>query len=373
MRTVPIIAAKISLFGFLALFHSVLHMATMSAAQKHTCSSSAILSTGPLGFPYTTPDPFLFCVFHRDMYPAGNEKNMHAPRKGNGADFDWSKPYRMYHGIDIAGFPQHPHRGFETITATLEGIIDHTDSLGNAGRYGHGDVQWMTAGKGVVHGENFPLVETEKPNFTKFFQIWLNLPAKNKMADASFKMHWNENIPRVKQEGVTVHVWAGELEGKTALQPTPFSWAQDDANDVAIFAFELMPSKEFYVPAAKGGSHTNRALYFIEGDEMLCNGKSFTKPVHLTMDGGQPFEIKNNGPSGSKPMLCLLLQGRPIAEPVAKYGPFVMNTQQEIQQAFSDYRATQFGGWPWKDDAMVFPRTKGRFALLNGAETYPPV
>ena len=88
-----------------------------------------------LSFPFKTPDPFLFCVYHKDSYPAGNDK-MEAPRKGNGADFDPNAAYRMYHGERIPGFPQHPHRGFETMTATMEGLIDHTDSQGNAGRYG---------------------------------------------------------------------------------------------------------------------------------------------------------------------------------------------------------------------------------------------
>jgi redox-sensitive bicupin YhaK (pirin superfamily) len=113
---------------------------------------------------------------------------MQAPRRGNGADFDPRSPYRMYHGDRIPGFPQHPHRGFETVTATMEGTIDHTDSVGNAGRYGHGDLQWMTAGKGVVHGEMFPLVNDKSPNTLRLFQIWLNLPRVNKMVDPAFAM-----------------------------------------------------------------------------------------------------------------------------------------------------------------------------------------
>ncbi len=148
---------------------------------------SVISNIEPLSFPFKTLDPFLFCVYHLDHYPAGDEK-MQAPRKGNGADFNPTAPYRMYHGDRIPGFPQHPHRGFETITATVQGLIDHTDSCGNAGRYGQGDLQWMTAGKGVVHGEMFPLINKDKPNFLQFFQIWLNLPAKSKLVDPAFAM-----------------------------------------------------------------------------------------------------------------------------------------------------------------------------------------
>jgi quercetin 2,3-dioxygenase len=144
---------------------------------------SAILKMTSLGAgPMPTLDPFLFCVYHKDHYPPGNHE-MEAPRTGNGSDFDASAPYRMYHGETIPGFPQHPHRGFETITATMEGIIDHADSVGNAGRYGMGDVQWMTAGRGCVHSEMFPLLKQSADNPTRFFQIWLNLPAAKKMVD----------------------------------------------------------------------------------------------------------------------------------------------------------------------------------------------
>ena len=104
-----------------------------------------------LGFPLDTPSPFLFAVFHTDAYPRGNATNMHAPRIGDGNDFSPSLPYRMYHGTTIPGFPSHPHRGFETLTVTLEGLVDHADSMGSSGRYGNGDCQWMSAGSGVVH------------------------------------------------------------------------------------------------------------------------------------------------------------------------------------------------------------------------------
>jgi len=119
---------------------------------------------------------------------------MQAPKRGNGADFDPKAPYRMYHGDRVPGFPQHPHRGFETVSCSITGLVDHTDSCGNAGRYGFGDLQWMTAGKGVVHGEMFPLVNRNSPNTLRFFQIWLNLPAKSKMVNPDFVMVWVLNI-----------------------------------------------------------------------------------------------------------------------------------------------------------------------------------
>jgi len=206
----------------------------------------------------TTPDPFLFCVYHNDNYPAGDGK-LQAPRRGDGADFDPSAPYRMYHGDMIPGFPSHPHRGFETITATLTGLIDHSDSHGNAGRYGHGDLQWMTAGRGVQHSEMFPLVNDDAPNPLRFFQIWLNLPAASKMAEPAFVMHWSENVPTTTpMPGARVTVWAGAFGDARALPPPPDSWASRDKSDVAVLHVALAGGAEVTLPAAAGGNETNR-------------------------------------------------------------------------------------------------------------------
>jgi len=330
-----------------------------------------VKSSSPLGFPYQTLDPFLFCVYHKDDYPAGNDK-MEAPRRGNGADFDWSKPYRMYHGEKVPGFPQHPHRGFETLTATTEGFVDHTDSMGNAGRYGIGDLQWMTAGQGIVHGEMFPLIQKTTPNPLKLFQIWLNLPAKSKMTEPAFVMHWNEDIPRVcLDEGkVKVTVWAGELQGKKGLKPPRNSWAAQQGSDVAVWLLEMAPGGKMTLPAAAGGATINRTLYFTEGEDLSVSGKTI-KPKHMAVLRAEK-EAELHNASASKSANVLMLQGKPIGEPVAQHGPFVMNSQDEIQQAFQDYSATRFGGWPWSDNAPVFPPDKGRFALVGGKEERPP-
>lgn len=328
---------------------------------------SAIKSIGKLGFPFKTPDPFLFCVYHRDDYPAGDDK-MQAPRRGDGMDFDWNLPYRMYHGERVPGFPQHPHRGFETITVTTEGLVDHTDSLGNSGRYGHGDLQWMTAGGGIVHGEMFPLVNKDKPNPLKLFQIWINLPAKNKMVTPGFKMHWAENMPKISRPGVEVVLYAGKLEGLQGQEPPEASYACDPASDVSIITVDLQAGGSYVIPPAAGGASTNRTLYFIEGDRVKIAGQELKEKCMLICDASK--EVSLEGVSG--PAQVLMLQGKPIGEPVAQHGPFVMNTQAEIQQCFADYRRTQFGGWPWPEDAMVFPREKGRFAHFNGKEETPP-
>jgi quercetin 2,3-dioxygenase len=160
---------------------------------------SAVLETIPLGFPWQTVDPFLFCVHHDDAYPAGNEKfgpKASLAGRSLGNDFVVKDGFRMYHGEVVPGFPQHPHRGFETVTLARRGYIDHADSLGAAARFGRGDAQWLTAGGGIVHSEMFPLLERDAPNPVELFQIWLNLPGEDKLVKPHFAMLWEKEIPR---------------------------------------------------------------------------------------------------------------------------------------------------------------------------------
>ena len=135
---------------------------------------SIILDIQPLGFPWKTEDPFLFCAYHKDDYPKGNnELGPEAPLTGRniGQDFIVKDGWRMYHGSRIPGFPYHPHRGFETLTVVKEGLVDHTDSFGGAGRYGEGDMQWLTSGKGIQHSEMFPLINKEREHPLELFKI----------------------------------------------------------------------------------------------------------------------------------------------------------------------------------------------------------
>jgi quercetin 2,3-dioxygenase len=145
----------------------------------------------------------------------------HFQGRSLGDDLIIKDGFRMYHGKTVLGFPGHPHRGFETITVVRKGIVDHADSLGAAGRYGNGDVQWMTAGGGVKHSEMFPLINKDKENTMELFQIWLNLPRKNKMVDPHFKMLWRESIPTFQStdEKINIEVIAGTLGSLKAPAP----------------------------------------------------------------------------------------------------------------------------------------------------------
>lgn len=312
----------------------------------------------PLGFPWQTRDPFLFCVYHLDHYPRGNsDMGPAASLEGRnlGNDFTIKDGWRMYHGTVIPGFPYHPHRGFETITIVNQGYCDHSDSLGAAGRFGQGDVQWMTAGRGVQHSEMFPLLHQEKENTLELFQIWLNLPKKSKFVDPHFKMLWNEDIPVVEQDGTRVKIIAGTYSDQKGPEPAPDSWAYPSENQVAILDIQLDAGAELVLPAMDQA--VNRNLYFYDGHSIHINQEEVQPMYGIDLPAG---EIKiHNGNKASK---ILVLQGKPIQEPVAKYGPFVMNTQAEIQQAMEDYRLTRFGGWPWPQPDHVHPRESGRFA-----------
>lgn len=163
----------------------------------------------------------------------------------------------------------------------------------------------------------------------------------------------------------------GVVNEVRGLPPPPASYARNPDADLGIFLIRLPPGSSYTLPPARGGRTTNRMAYYVEGESLSVAGESLTSRCALTLRADAEATFANPASSGPETEV-LILQGRPINEPVAQHGPFVMNTDEEIMQAFADYRRTQFGGWPWPDDAMVFPRDKGRFALLGGKEQLPP-
>jgi redox-sensitive bicupin YhaK (pirin superfamily) len=324
------------------------------------------LVTLPAGnSPWPTVDPFLFCVHHDDDYPEGDEElGPCAPLMGRtiGSDFSGRDGWSMYHGSMVPGFPQHPHRGFETISFMRGGFMDHSDSLGAAARFGRGDVQWMTAGQGIVHAEMFPLLNDDDRNPTELFQIWINLPARDKMVEPHFAMLWSHEIPRhtfLDQAGrpVEVTVVAGEVvAGQRAPSPPPHSYAKDPRNDVNIWHLSFVEDASWELPTAADGSV--RVVY-VFGDGSLRIGDT-------EVEGGEAAVVRTDVPvdvtdvgGGTE---AIVLQGKPIGEPVVQYGPFVMNTKAEIQKAYSDYQETHFGGWPWPVNDPNHGRELKRFA-----------
>ena len=213
--------------------------------------ADTVLQTVPLGFQWPTIDPFLFCVHHDDAYPAGDgAAGPKASLAGRelGQDFAGLDGWRMYHGRRVPGFPSHPHRGFETVTYVRRGLIDHSDSLGAAARFGRGDTQWLTAGRGIVHAEMFPLLDEEEPNPLELFQIWLNLPAADKMAEPHFAMLWADDTPTVHHRdddgrATDVTVIAGRFGDLEPPAPPPASWASRPEADVAIWHIRCEPGR----------------------------------------------------------------------------------------------------------------------------------
>jgi redox-sensitive bicupin YhaK (pirin superfamily) len=283
-----------------------------------------------------------------------------APLHGRniGSDFSYMDGWSMYHGATVPGFPQHPHRGFETVTVVRRGFVDHSDSLGATARYGEGDVQWLTTGSGIMHAEMFPLLDPDGDNPLELFQIWLNLPPESKMVDAYFGMLWSEAIPTLSPAvGVTIDAIAGRLGTSSPPSPPPDSWASRPDTDFAIWLVRLAPGSGYDLPPAIAG--TNRTLYVFQGDDVAVDGTSVTGDVGVRLEPESMVRLENRG----APAEFLMLQGRPIGAPVFQMGPFVMNSAEELRQAVDDYRRTQFGGWPWSGPDPVHPREEGRFAL----------
>ncbi len=329
---------------------------------------SPVLQTFPLGAQWPTIDPFLFVAHHRDDYPEGMDDLGPAPEqlagRPLGHDFSEKDGWSMYHGSRVPGFPQHPHRGFETITHVRHGLIDHADSMGATARFGHGDTQWMTAGKGVQHCEMFPLVNKDSGNLGELFQIWLNLPAADKMVDPYFTMLWNERTPKVRvvdDAGVTteITVIAGHLGETAAPTPPPNSWASKPDADLAVWHIRIEAGGRWTLPQATN-AETLRVLYAFEGSSVqIGTADPIAAHTGAAIVADRDLELV----AGDGGIEMMLLQGRPIGEPVAQHGPFVMNTRAEIVQAFEDYRRTEFGGGPWPSPDPNHGPDAGRFAI----------
>ena len=234
----------------------------------------------------------------------------------------------MYHGDVVPGFPQHPHRGFETVTIVRKGYIDHSDSLGATARFGMGDVQWLTAGAGVVHSEMFPLLDRNGPNTLELFQIWLNLPAKNKLADAVLHDVLGQGHP-----ASPVSRRRGDGDRRRARR-------RGAAGAAAAFVGGERRSRRGDLVDCAGGrrdvdraagarrlQRSNRALHLFSGKGIKVGDRAIDGPsmIHVQPDQAVPLEAVDG------PVEILLLQGRPIGEPVAQYGPFVMNTQRRAR------------------------------------------
>ncbi|MGF6276140.1 redox-sensitive bicupin YhaK (pirin superfamily) [Massilia sp. UYP11] len=229
-------------------------------------------------------------------------------------------------GDYIAGFPEHPHRGFETITYMLAGRMRHRDSAGNEGMITDGGVQWMTAGRGVIHSE----MPEQNEGLMEGFQLWLNLPASDKMVEPWYRDIPLEEVPRLSlDDGVTVQVIAGATHGVTGA-------VQRAHTEPLYLDLEIPAGVTFEQPIPAG----HNAFVYVFRGEAVIEGKGVGQARMAILDnapGADGVRIK----AAAKTRL-LVLAGRPLNEPIAQYGPFVMNTQAELQQAVEDFRAGRF-------------------------------
>ncbi len=333
-------------------------------------TNTPILKTEPLSLPWKTQDPFIFCSYHSDHFPGGNHElgpNSNLSGRNIGQDFVSKDGWNMYHGTKIPGFPAHPHSGFETITLVTKGMVDHSDSLGASGRFGFGDVQWLTSGKGVQHAEMFPLLNKDSNPF-EIFQLWLNLPRKSKKSDPHYRMLWSEDIPTLvvkddNDRNININLIAGTYNGQKAVAPTPDSWAANPDNQVQIWTIRMDSKAIFNIPPIN--NEVTRSLYFYKGDSFNIGETKINENHLVELNPKKETQIINGSTEG----YYFFLQGRPIKEPLVQYGPFVASSKAELQETMQNYQRTQFGGWPWDSSDPVHDSSLGRFSRLpDGTE-----
>jgi redox-sensitive bicupin YhaK (pirin superfamily) len=219
----------------------------------------------------------------------------------------------------IAGFPDHPHRGFITFTYMLDGHMEHRDSMGNRGDLKAGGAQWMKAASGVIHSE----MPKQTNGLMRGFQLWINLPAREKMSDPAYQEFSAAAIPEVAQDGARVRVLGGEFGGSRGV-------IDDPVTDVLYLDVALAADAGFELPLDDA---RNAFVYVFEGSARLA-GEALTQHTLAVLGSGDTVEIAA-GEAGAR---FILVAGRPLGEPVVQYGPFVMNSREEIEQAVADYR-----------------------------------
>lgn len=236
---------------------------------------------------------------------------------------------------EAKGAPDHPHRGFETVTYMLSGEMEHQDSAGHAGRLRSGDVQWMTAGAGVVHAE-MPSAEFQRTGGRMHgFQLWVNLPRREKMTKPRYQEIPNSQIPKATSADglVTVSIIAGEAMGAQAVIET--------RTPIIYLHYRIKPGG---VMTQRVPRDYNAFAYVIEGEGLFGSGNEHGADGQMIMFAPDGDEVMIENPSAAQTTLdVLLIAGLPLHEPIARYGPFVMNTEAEINQAFEDYRLGRMG------------------------------
>ena len=308
--------------------------------------------TGPvkvtrIGMHWDTEDPFIFASHHEDDYPAGNRQQAPPLQEIGGRDLgrDYEKRlgYRMYHGKVVPGFPMHAHWGYETITLAEVGYVDHFDNMGIEGRFGFGDVQWVCASSRYSHCEMYPLADQENRNPNDITQIMLNLPNEMKNGENSVRTVWASDVKKASGDGWTAKVICGSFGGVSATSPGSLSWSHGD-NGVRIIRFSMDPGSELVIDPALDGAARN--LYFVSGKDAVIMGVPVEAENRVKILGNTDVTVMN----GDEPSILWLLEGRPIGQKMASFGPVYLPTLKDVRAGLDEIRLNEYHEWPsWTD------------------------
>jgi len=336
-----------------------------------------VIKTQYLTIHWDTEDPFVFVSHHTDDYPKGNAQQapplVEISGRNLGRDYTKRFGFRMYHGKVVPGFPMHAHWGYETVTMPEVGFIDHFDSLGNQGRFGFGDVQWVSAGSMYLHDEMYPLAFDDRPNPNNITQIMINLPLKDKGSSPQVKTMWSEQIPVIsgKDENgreYSVKIIAGSFGGEEALPPNDVSWAADKKNNVRILQIKMSPLSSVTIDAVS--STLNRNLYFVYGSTVTIAGSVYEYSQRLKLQGNEDITIINGDAEGT----YWLLEGEPIGEKMSSFGPVILENDKAVREAMNFIRLNEFKEWPWDLIDKFHPKGTERFiSFSDGREERPPI
>jgi redox-sensitive bicupin YhaK (pirin superfamily) len=336
-----------------------------------------VVKTQHLKLHWDTEDPFVFVSHHTDDYPKGNAQQAPPLSEIGGRNLgrDYKKVYgfRMYNGKVVPGFPMHAHWGYETVTIPELGFIDHFDTLGNEGRFGFGDVQWVSAGSMYLHDEMYPLAYDDRRNPNDITQIMINLPLKDKGSEPEVRTMWSENIPIIngKDESgkdYSVKIIAGSFEGTDALPPNNISWAADKKNNVKILLIKMSPGAKITLPAVS--KTINRNLYFTDGSTVKFGNEEFEASQRFKLKGNEDVTFTNGDSDG----VYWLLEGEPIGEKMSSFGPVILDNDKNVREAMNCIRKNEFEEWPWDLIDKFHPKgTERFFRSPDGIEERPPI
>lgn len=325
--------------------------------------------TSGLGLHWDTEDPFFFASHHEDDYPKGNRQQ--APPlpeitgRNLGRDYEKRVGYRMYHGKVVPGFPMHAHWGYETVTLPELGFVDHYDTERIEGRFGFGDVQWVSASSKYEHCEMYPLADQENRNPNDITQIMVNLPLEMKNRGNSVSTVWRKDVPVIEGDGWEVKLLCGEFMGRSMESPNEVSYARI-SNGVRIMRIELGPDASITVDPAADGA--NRNLYFVTGKDARVDGVPVRSYLRMKFSDMGELSIEN----GDEASVMWLLEGRPIGQKMASFGPVVLGDLKDVREGLDEIRRNEFLEWPWDVIDKAQPLGTGRFIRYpDGTERRP--